>query len=103
MWAYSHGATATCRDALRTQRHQPQVKPPAVAGATYGQTSITHYEYLRAVERKIPVMAFLLDEQYPWPPHLIDGFDTTRPQAPANAADIRKLKGSAFPHANWIS
>jgi hypothetical protein len=71
---------------------QPQVKPPAVAGATYGQTSITHYEYLRAVERKIPVMAFLLDEQYPWPPHLIDGFDMTRPQAPANAADIRALR-----------
>jgi len=63
-----------------------------VEGATYGQTSITHYEYLRAVQRKLPVMAFLLDEQYPWPPQLVDGFDTTRPQAPANASDIRALR-----------
>ena len=47
--------------------------PPAtnisvVAGADIGETSITHYEYLRAVQRKLPVMAFLLDEHYPWPP-----------------------------------
>jgi len=59
-----------------------------VEGAVDGQTSITHYEYLRAVQRKIPVMAFLLDENYPWPPQLIDGFDTTRTRAPANADNI---------------
>jgi hypothetical protein len=68
------------------------IKIPVVEGAVDGETSITHYEYLRAVQRKLPVMAFLLDEQYPWPPQLIDGFDTTRPQAPANADKIRALR-----------
>src|SRR6266487_3423596 len=64
------------------------VKIPVVEGAVDGQTSITHYEYLRAVQRKLPVMAFLLDEHYPWPPELIDAFDATRAQAPANADKI---------------
>jgi hypothetical protein len=68
------------------------VNIPAVEGAEYGQTSITHYEYLRAVQRKLPVMAFVLDELYPWPPQLIDGFDTTRKQAPSNADKIRALR-----------
>jgi Domain of unknown function (DUF4062) len=65
---------------------------PVVEGAVVGETSITHYEYLRAVQRKLPVMAFLLDEHYPWPPQLIDGFDKTRAQAPANADKIRALR-----------
>ena len=65
---------------------------PVVEGAVDGETSITHYEYLRAVQRKLPVMAFLLDEHYPWPPQLIDGFDKTRAQAPANADKIRALR-----------
>jgi hypothetical protein len=69
-----------------------QVLPPVVNDATYGQTSITHYEYLRAVQRKLPVMAFLLDEQHPWPPQLIDGFDSTRSNAPPNAELIRDLR-----------
>ena len=67
---------------------------PVVAGAVDGQTSITHYEYLRAVQRQLPVMAFLLDEHYAWPPEFIDGFDTTRTQAPANAENIRSLRMS---------
>jgi len=72
---------------------EPALVPPvAVAGADYGDTSITHYEYLRAVERKLPIMAFLLDEHCPWAPHLIDGFDTTRRDAPANANEIRALR-----------
>jgi hypothetical protein len=65
---------------------------PVVKGATFGETSITHYEYLRAVERTLPVMAFLLDENCPWPPQLIDGFDKTRAQAPANTDKIRRLR-----------
>jgi len=65
---------------------------PIVEGAIPGDTSITHYEYLRAVQRKIPVMAFLLNEHYPWSPQLVDGFDTTRAQAPANANKIRALR-----------
>jgi hypothetical protein len=44
------------------------------------------------LEREIPVMAFLLDEQYPWPPQLIDGFDAARPQAQPNTKKIRALR-----------
>jgi hypothetical protein len=72
--------------------------PPAAAkilvvdGAIEGDTSITHYEYLRAVQRKLPVLAFLLDEHYPWPPQFIDGFDKTRAQAPASTDKIRALR-----------
>jgi hypothetical protein len=65
---------------------------PQVKDAIPGVTSITHYEYLRALERNLTVMAFLLDEQYPWPPQLIDGFDTTRPQAPVDSSRIRALR-----------
>jgi uncharacterized protein DUF4062 len=71
---------------------KPAANPPKVAGASYGATSITHYEYLRAVERKLPVMAFLLDEQYPWPPRFIDGFDPIRPGGSVNTSNIRALR-----------
>ena len=73
--------------------HPPGViSLPVVEGAVAGETSITHYEYLRAKQRKLPIMAFLLDEHYPWPPQFIDGFDSTRAQAPANADKIRALR-----------
>jgi hypothetical protein len=65
---------------------------PLVKNAIVGQTSITHYEYLRALERNLPIMAFLLDEQYPWPPQLIDGFDKTNPQASTDSSQIRALR-----------
>jgi hypothetical protein len=70
----------------------PAVRIPTVSGATPGETSITHYEYLHAVERGLPIIAFLLDEQYPWPPQLIDGFDATRAGAQPNADKIRALR-----------
>jgi hypothetical protein len=69
----------------------PVVALPPVRGAIAGQTSITHYEYLRALERSLPVMAFLLDEQYPWPPQLIDGFDPS-PESPRDSSKIRALR-----------
>ncbi|MEJ1963249.1 MAG: DUF4062 domain-containing protein [Gammaproteobacteria bacterium] len=72
----------------------PQVPISAVAGADPGATSITHYEYLRARERKLPIMAFLLDEQCAWPPQFVDGFDVSRKNAPANANNIRALRQS---------
>ena len=65
---------------------------PAVKGAMAGQTSITNYEYLRALERSLPIMAFLLDEQYPWPPQLIDGFDASHPEKPRDSSKIRALR-----------
>jgi hypothetical protein len=67
---------------------------PYVAGAVFGATSITHYEYLRAVERRLPVMAFLLDETCPWPPQFIDGVDRTRANSPENSDDIRRLRAT---------
>jgi hypothetical protein len=75
----------------------PAQPPPAlgstVKGAQPGETySITHYEYLHAIERGLPVMAFLLDEHYPWAPELIDGFDRTRKGAQENADKIRALR-----------
>ena len=71
---------------------QAGAAPPAVAGATPGQTSITEYEYLRAIERGLPVMAFLLDERWPWPPEFVDGFDQARTGAQPNTNEIRKLR-----------
>jgi len=72
---------------------QPAPVPgPIVTGAKPGETSVTNYEYLRAVERGLPVMAFLLDERYPWPPELIDGFDRTRAGAEQNSDKIRALR-----------
>ncbi|MFZ2405359.1 MAG: DUF4062 domain-containing protein [Methylobacter sp.] len=40
---------------------------PKVHDATYGSTSITHYEYLHAKAKNIDRLAFLLDERVPWP------------------------------------
>lgn len=78
----------------------PQPPPPAAttppvepgADTLDGETSITHYEYQRALRRRLPVMAFLLDEHYPWPPQFIDGFDKTRVRAPDNTDKIRALR-----------
>ncbi|MDD9905732.1 MAG: DUF4062 domain-containing protein, partial [Rhodospirillaceae bacterium] len=50
------------------------VLPDSKAGK-YGETSITEWEYLQAAENKIPTLAFLLDDESPWPPHLVDGFE----------------------------
>ncbi len=49
----------------------------AVSNATPGQTSITDYEYLAAGEGNIKRIAFLVHEHAPWPPHMMDGFDST--------------------------
>jgi hypothetical protein len=43
-----------------------------VPGAVPKKTSITEYEYRKAVEQGKTVLAFLLDERAPWPAHLID-------------------------------
>jgi hypothetical protein len=71
---------------------EPAVLVPPVKGATLGETSITEYEYRRAIERRVPIMAFLLDENFSWPPQLVDGFDRTRTDAPQNADRIRALR-----------
>jgi len=66
--------------------------PTPVAGAPDGKTSITHYEYRRAKERRIPVLAFLLDESCAWPPRLIDGFDPAAVNGSPNTTGIRALR-----------
>src|SRR5438874_786088 len=43
------------------------MNPPAVQGAVPGGTSITHYEYLQGKALGLEILAFLLDESYPWP------------------------------------
>jgi hypothetical protein len=86
-WRYGYVPSAATDPPKRAA-----AKGPVVLGARLGETSITHYEYLRAVERKLPIMSFLLDENYPWPPQFIDGFDKTRTQAPRNADKIRLLR-----------
>lgn len=72
--------------------------PTAAAGITLpaagklGRTSITHFEYLRAKERGLPILAFLLDERVPLAPGFIDGFDQARPNSPVDAACVRALR-----------
>src|SRR6185503_17688843 len=65
-WRYGYVPPASLTTAIPGPPTTTGVAPKPVV--TDGQTSITHYEYLRAVQRKIPVMAFLLDEHCPWPP-----------------------------------
>ena len=60
--------------------------------AHYGQTSITHYEYLRARERDLPILAFLLADDVPLNPVFVDGFDRSRPGSPLDASHIRALR-----------
>ena len=66
---------------------------PDVPGASAGTTSITHYEYLYAKAQGLEVLALLLDESYPWPPHLIDGFaEMPGIAASRGSADIKALR-----------
>lgn len=62
-------------------------QPPNVPGAIPGKTSITEYEYRKAVQEKKPVLAFLLDERAPWPAHHIDGV-----REPRKAGAIRAFR-----------
>ncbi len=71
----------------------PGVSPaPAVPGAVAGGTSITHYEYLKAKDRKLPILAFLLEEGYPWSPRLVDGFDRGLVGSEPDTTRIRTLR-----------
>lgn len=63
----------------------------SVPGALPGVTSITHCEYLRALQQGLPVLAFLLDERAPWPPAMIDGHQRGS-DGPADATRIRELR-----------
>jgi hypothetical protein len=95
-WRYGYGPGAQY-DAPPVSSTDPAglavpVPAPVVKGATYGETSITHYEYLRANERSLQILAFLLDDSVPIPPVFVDGFDRSRPGAPADTTRIRQLR-----------
>ena len=76
----------------------PKAKPQRVVlpkDGKIGQTSITHWEYLKAKEKKIPIIPFLLAEDHPWPPHLIDGFVAKNSGKASDGTDlsnVRKLR-----------
>jgi hypothetical protein len=53
-----------------------------------GQTSITHIEYLAAKQAGKEILAFLIRESAPWPPHLMDAF-SVEPLSPTSAATDR--------------
>jgi hypothetical protein len=59
-----------------------------VAGAVKGQTSITDYEYLAAGEAGKKRIAFLVHEHAPWPPNMMDGFDSS---SPSGRGDLSKV------------
>lgn len=54
-------------------RPEPTDHPPRLAETTPGETSITEYEYRKAVSEGLEILSFLVDERAPWPAHLIDG------------------------------
>jgi len=60
-----------------------------VAGATKGETSVTHYEYLAAAQGNVKRLAFLVHEHAPWAPHLMDGFDALQ----GKRGDATKILG----------
>ena len=69
----------------------------APEGAEEGRTSITHLEYLAAKQAKKEILAFLLDEAAPWPPHRMDAFAvdpsmSTSPQSGDRGLQIRDLR-----------
>jgi hypothetical protein len=52
-----------------------------------GKTSVTHLEYLEAKAQDREILAFLVDETVPWPPHKIDAFvDAGEPRAGVEGA-----------------
>lgn len=58
---------------------------PQVEGAVPGETSITEYEYRKAVESKKPVLVFMLSERAAWPVILID-------REPTASNAVRRLR-----------
>ncbi len=87
LFAWRYGYVPKKKDGSK-----PKPPIPGIKKATYGITSITHYEYLYAKQNNIKCLAFLLDESVPWPPHLIDGFSTLDPLAPKDSKAIRTLR-----------
>ncbi|GAB3053597.1 hypothetical protein GCM10027053_12630 [Intrasporangium mesophilum] len=65
----------------------PTVMPMLPDGFVSGKTSITHLEYLQAQKSGAEILAFLLDETTPWPPHKIDAYTQTFEQTAHNEAD----------------
>ena len=92
-WRYGHVPGSAGDIAVSNRRAgDRETDIPNVRDATYGATSITHFEYLRAKERDLPILAFVLADDVPLNPLFVDGFDRSRPGAPVDASRIRALR-----------
>jgi hypothetical protein len=93
-WRYGHvpGSAGDTAASARRRTRNREVDVPVVKDARYGETSVTHYEYLRAKEHNLPILAFLLDEHSPVNPLYVDGFDRSRPGSPPDTSRIRALR-----------
>jgi hypothetical protein len=65
----------------------PSVGPPDIPGAIPGSSSITEYEYRKAVQENKKILPFLLEERATWPTPFIDGIGNN-----ASPEPIRMLR-----------
>jgi len=61
--------------------------PTDIIGAIAGSSSITEYEYRKAVQEQKPILPFLLEERISWPTPFIDGIGNN-----ASPEPIRTLR-----------
>jgi len=63
----------------------PEVGPTDIPGATPGLSSITEYEYRKAVLENKKILPFLLEERTSWPAPFIDGIGNKASSEPIRA------------------
>ncbi len=79
------GIYAWKRGSIPTATHQTNVPP--IPDVTLGQSSYTEWELATARHAKMTILLFVLHEDAPWPPHLVDGFEN-----PADRQPIRTMR-----------
>jgi len=77
------GIYAWKRGSIPTATHQTSV--PHVPDVSLGQSSYIEWELAAARHAKLTVLLFLLHDDAPWPPHLVDGFEDPADQQPIRA------------------
>jgi len=63
----------------------PATGPTDILGATPGYSSITEYEYRKAVQENKSILPFLLEERTSWPAPFIDGIGNNASSEPIRA------------------
>lgn len=86
-WRYGFIPGKSIDDDVTGPKVSPEFALPTDDAEKFGQVSITEWEYLQATKLDRPILAFLLEESVPWPPHLIDGFEQNTVKH-----NIRKLR-----------